>query len=102
MLIEIYDQGPHLSVQNVLSVVQLMDGGVVFTVPGPQGDQGEPGQGLPAGGTTGQIPRKAATGDYDTEWFTPGSMINKNFWQGNQAAYDAIVVKDPNTVYFIL
>lgn len=102
MIIKIFDAGPHLKLQNVLNVVKVMDGGVVFTVPGPQGDQGDPGEGLAPGGTTGQIPRKSASGDYATEWFTPGSFVNKNFWQGTQAEYDAILVKDPNTVYFII
>lgn len=102
MIIKVYDAGPHLKIQNVLNAVRVIDGGVVFTVPGPQGDEGEPGQGLAPGGSLGQIPRKAASGDYATEWFTPGSMINKNFWEGSQAAYDAIVTKDPNTVYFII
>ncbi len=102
MIIKVFDAGPHLKIQNVLNAVRVIDGGVVFTVPGPQGDQGEPGEGLAPGGTTGQIPRKAASGDYLTEWFTPGSFVNKNFWQGTQAEYDTIAVKDPNTVYFIL
>lgn len=102
MIIKVFDAGPFLKAQNVLTAVRIIDGGVVFTVPGPEGEQGEPGEGLAPGGIVGQIPRKAASGDYDTEWFTPGSFINKNFWQGTQAAYDDVLVKDPNTVYFII
>lgn len=39
----------------------------------PKGEQGEPGtggggQGVPAGGTTGQILAKASDSDYDTQW----------------------------------
>lgn len=102
MLIEIFDQGTYISLENSLVSVSIIDAGVVFTVPGPEGDQGEPGEGLAPGGSTGQIPRKTASGDYATEWFTPGSFINKDFWQGTQMAYDAIVTKDPNTVYFIV
>lgn len=46
---------------------------------GPQGPQGEmgiqgaPGEGVPAGGTTGQALLKASADNYDTEWVTlPG------------------------------
>lgn len=99
MIIRIYDAGPHLKVQNVNNVVRLMDGGVVISVPGPQGP---PGDGLPEGGQIGQMLRKDSNTDYSTEWFTPGSFVNKNYWQGTQSEYDAIVTKDPNTVYYIL
>lgn len=39
----------------------------------PKGEQGEPGtggggQGIPAGGTTGQVLAKASDSDYDTQW----------------------------------
>lgn len=29
------------------------------------------GQGVPAGGTTGQVLQKASATDYDTQWYTP-------------------------------
>lgn len=32
------------------------------------GPQGAPGQGIPSGGTTGQVLKKASSTDYDTEW----------------------------------
>lgn len=35
---------------------------------GPQGIQGEPGEGVPTGGTTGQILAKDTATDYDTSW----------------------------------
>jgi hypothetical protein len=38
-------------------------------VPGPQGPQG---QGVPVGGTAGQVLRKASGTNYDTEWATGG------------------------------
>lgn len=34
------------------------------------------------------------------EWIN-GDVGNANIWQGTQAQYDAILVKDPDTVYFI-
>lgn len=38
---------------------------------GATGAQGAPGVGVPAGGTTGQVPTKASDTDYDIEWTTP-------------------------------
>ncbi|MEO0943215.1 MAG: hypothetical protein AAFY06_00035 [Pseudomonadota bacterium] len=40
---------------------------------GDQGDEGAPGQGLPVGGSTGQILVKASASDYDTGWANPQS-----------------------------
>lgn len=34
----------------------------------PNGGKGDPGEGVPAGGTTGQVLKKASGADYDTEW----------------------------------
>jgi len=41
--------------------------------PGPQGEPGSPGEGVPTGGTTGQILAKKSAADYDTEWINPPS-----------------------------
>lgn len=35
---------------------------------GPTGPQGDPGLGVPAGGATGEVLRKASSTDNDTEW----------------------------------
>lgn len=35
---------------------------------GAQGAQGEPGEGVPAGGAQGQVLKKRSNADYDTEW----------------------------------
>lgn len=35
---------------------------------GSTGPKGDPGQGIPAGGTTGQVLKKKSGKDYDTEW----------------------------------
>ena len=35
---------------------------------GPTGPQGPAGQGVPAGGSTGQVLKKSSSTDYDTEW----------------------------------
>ncbi|CAB4121886.1 hypothetical protein UFOVP17_22 [uncultured Caudovirales phage] len=40
---------------------------------GVQGAQGEPGVGVPAGGTTGQVLAKASGSNYDTTWSNAGS-----------------------------
>lgn len=41
----------------------VMDGAA-----GQTGPQGAPGQGVPTGGTAGQVLKKASDADYDTEW----------------------------------
>jgi len=43
---------------------------VKIAVPGPQGATGA---GVPTGGSTGQVLRKASGSDYDTEWAAAGS-----------------------------
>ena len=43
---------------------------IQIAVPGPQGATG---QGVPVGGTTGQVLRKASATNYDTEWAAAGS-----------------------------
>ena len=39
--------------------------------PGATGAQGPPGQGVPVGGTTGQVLTKVTAADYNTNWQTP-------------------------------
>jgi len=40
-----------------------------------KGDAGADGVGMPAGGTTGQVPRKASNTNFDFEWYTPTSGV---------------------------
>lgn len=40
-------------------------------VQGPQGIPGQDGQGLPTGGTAGQVPVKQSSADFDIAWETP-------------------------------
>ncbi len=40
---------------------------------GQAGPAGPPGQGVPTGGTTGQVLAKASSANYDTQWVTGGS-----------------------------
>jgi hypothetical protein len=46
---------------------------IKVAVQGPQGPAGANGQGVPVGGSTGQVLRKASGTDYDTEWAAAGS-----------------------------
>ena len=39
------------------------------------GPQGDPGQGIPIGGASGQFLRKATSTDYDTEWATSSTVV---------------------------
>ena len=43
---------------------------IAATIGNAPGAQGPAGPGVPSGGTTGQVPRKASTTDYDTAWDT--------------------------------
>jgi hypothetical protein len=45
-------------------VIEIQSSGAT----GPQGAQGDPGEGVPTGGTTGQVLKKTSNADYDTEW----------------------------------
>jgi len=47
--------------------------GADSTVPGPTGPAGLTGEGVPAGGTTGQVLAKINATDYNTQWVTGGS-----------------------------
>ena len=52
---------------------------------GPTGATGAAGQGVPTGGTTGQVLTKNSATDYDTHWTTPsaggGSLLYKNLFR---------------------
>lgn len=46
---------------------------------GPQGNPGADGQGVPIGGTTGQVLSKVSAGNFDTQWSTPSGGVS---WGG--------------------
>lgn len=48
-------------------------------IQGVQGIQGETGEGVPTGGTTGQILAKASGTDFDTEWIDAPEPIRAQF-----------------------
>lgn len=48
---------------------------------GPPGDRGEPGPGLPPGGTTDQIIQKASNDDYDFKYADANDLADKNYIQ---------------------
>lgn len=58
---------------------------------GDQGLQGLTGEGLPTGGTDGQVLHKASNADYDLEWKTP-SFEDKNFTL-NFTVLDTVLVQ---------
>lgn len=60
-------------------------------IKGPPGE-GEPGPGVPAGGTTGQLLAKASDEDYDGEWIDPPEM------DAGQVSYDSAEAYDDGTV----
>lgn len=56
----------------------------------PQGEKGDPGDGVPTGGTTGQMLVKATDADYDAEWVDPpeGEVTQAEFDALKQYVYD--------------
>ena len=71
-----------VSVSEATSTVTITEGviGTVTAVAaGPAGAQGAPGpagEGVPTGGTTGQVLRKSSNGNYSTEWASPSAVVN--------------------------
>ena len=62
---------------------------------GAEGPQGPAGPGLPTGGTSGQIPVKASSTDFDVAWTNlPPTLVTSNdittIEVVTQAAYDAL------------
>ena len=43
---------------------------------GPQGATGPAGEGVPTGGSIGQVLTKLSATDYDTDWLSPGAASN--------------------------
>lgn len=48
---------------------------------GLQGEKGDPGVGLPAGGSTGDIIVKQSDADYDFTYVSPNNLADKNYVQ---------------------
>lgn len=67
---------------------------------GPTGPQGPTGQGVPTGGTTGQVLAKASGANYDTEWVdqsgggTPGTAIPLMDGTADAGISDALARED--------
>ena len=51
-----------------MSTLKVKNGNTWVSIPTIKGDQGDPGPGVPNGGTTGQILVKHSNTDQDTEW----------------------------------
>lgn len=75
--------------------------------PGAKGDigpQGPAGQGVPTGGTAGQILVKKSGINYDTEWKTVNNVTStqvEKIVAMTQAEYDALTTKEATTLYLI-
>lgn len=65
-------------------------------LPGRPGDKGEPGFGLPTGGTTGQIIVKQTDDDYDFGFASPNSLADKNYVQNFSVLSTVIVTHNLN------
>ena len=60
------------------AIITIRDKSGVTTATVTDGADGDPGPGLPEGGSIGQLVKKKTATDYDTEWFTPGTAISKD------------------------
>lgn len=74
-------------------------------IQGPEGPAGAPGIGIPQEGTKGQVLFKASGEDYDARWgdlpLGISSAQVKTILFITQAEYDALAVKDAETLYLI-
>jgi len=98
---------------NVDVTVPARPGGSTTTItvccpsPGPvgpkgdQGDQGDIGQGIPIGGTTGQVLAKNSNSDYDLLWAESGigNIVWRGYWQTGILYYDNEVVSHKNSSF---
>lgn len=58
-----------------MSVLKVKSGNQWVGVPSIQGEKGDPGQGVPDGGSTGQVLVKHSNADQDTEWVDLTDLI---------------------------
>jgi len=71
LLVSVAETGSTLSVTTVATSPSVLS--MALGVPGPQGEQGEPGQGVPAGGLVNQVLVKLSNDDFDTGWANAGT-----------------------------
>lgn len=68
---------------------------------GPQGPQGDPGEGVPAGGALGQVLTKASAADYDAQWENPGASSNyETCTAGEDINAGRVVVIDSGEAFY--
>lgn len=79
----------------IIEVVRYKSARVGIPGPASEGDPGPPGQGVPVGGTAGQVLAKIDATDYNTEWTTPSTA------QGLPAGGTTgqLLIKNSNTDY---
>jgi len=81
----------------VVSETATVPSVVVATVQGPQGPTGE---GVPIGGTTGQVPQKASATDYDLSWLTLAAVATSGAYgdlSGRPTLPSGVIVGDSDT-----
>jgi hypothetical protein len=62
---------------------------------GPAGANGAPGQGVPVGGTTGQVLAKASGTDYDTAWVA-ANPFNQSLNTTDTVSFDEVRIPSPD------
>lgn len=65
-------------------------------VPGPQGIQGVPGEGVPTGGTDGQVLTKKGQSNYSTHWQDPAAGASS--WNDLEDKPDVVIQREDATL----
>lgn len=82
--------------------VEALNIDVGIAVTGPQGPAGAAGEGVPTGGTLGQVLTKISATDYDTEWSSPGAASNYETYPAGQnlSAGRVVIIEGGEAIYF--
>lgn len=70
--VALVDEDINITISDSAAVEVILSDGMGPT--GPKGDTGDPGLGIPVGGTTGQLLTKNSDADYDVAWGTDVNM----------------------------
>lgn len=88
---------------DIAVTVDALNIDVSISATGPQGPAGAAGQGIPVGGTTGQVLAKLSNTDYATEWVNAGggsSNTYETYPAGQNLSAGRVVVIDGGEAFY--
>lgn len=88
-----------LFMDNAVGPAYKDDTGAVTPLEGPEGP---PGQGVPAGGTAGQVLAKVDGTDYNTEWADPAEVVDRSTVTAVSSASGVVTLNYALGDYFTL